>query len=393
MLINFFYIYKKKKNPTTRLRHAETGTPLVVLPPPKLYRWIRHCIPQRPKLMGWRFDTTLRQGFRHSAYRAIRFLLRYLSTPLRALFAELRRDRCQSLIVQEYESARFDLCVLAGWWKKISVFGTYQGGLPQHAIMRPLRSLAMRHCAGLLIPARNEVQRAMKDYGIPNEKLFLTYTPVDTSAFFPLSRNEQRSLLGIPHDAKVAIYHGQILIDYKGLDVLLQAWKHLCEESPDPTRKLLVIGTGQDANAFARMLRGIPQVEWKNEWVQDRREIQRYLCSSDLYVCPSRGDAFPLAVIEAMACGLPVLASDVNGMMDIFEREENFGGVLVEPGKVAPLSDNLARLLNDPALRLRLGRQAYGRVISAFSMERIGWQLCTAVIRESPLRSSLAQAG
>jgi starch synthase len=376
-----FYVVSTKVKTTMRFKHGETGATIVVLPPPRLYSLIRLWLPKRPKLMAWRFQARLLEGLAHTAYRGLRFLLRYISTPLSALFAELKRDQCKSLIVQEYESARFDLCVLAGLLHKVAVFGTFQGGLPQHKLLRPLRTFALRCCAGLLIPAKNEAQRVADQYSFPNERITLIYTPVDTSVFYPSSKKEQRALLGIHPDAQLVIYHGQILIDYKGLDVLLQAWKSLCQTYPNRNMRLFVIGSGQDQEEFSRMLSdGVPQVEWINEWIQDRNLIRRYLSSADIYVCPSRGDAFPLAMVEAMACGLPVVSSEVNGIADILEGGEQFGGVLVPPGDADALSNALSRLLTDRPLTETLGRRAHARAISAFSMAHVGAQLRSIVV-------------
>ena len=377
-----FYIVSTKVTTTMRFKHGETGATLVVLAAPKVYSWVRRCLPERPKLMAWRFRVRLIDGLTHTAYRGMRFLLRYFSTPLFALFSELKRDHCQSLIVQEYESARFDLCVLIGRLKKVAVFATFQGGVPQNTLLRPLRPLALRFCAGLLIPAKSEAQRVKAQYSFPAEKISLLYTPVDTSMFYPATKKEQRDILGLHPDAQLVIYHGQILIDYKGLDVLMQAWGYLCQKYPDRNIGLVLVGTGRDAPDFSKLLSvsQLRQVKWVNEWIQDRNVIRRYLSSADIYVCPSRGDAFPLAMVEAMACGLPVVASEVNGIADILEGGEKSGGVLVPPGDARALSDALSRLLNDQSLTEALGRRAYCRAMSAFSMEHVGSQLKSIMV-------------
>ena len=377
-----FYVVSTKVKTTLRFKHGETGAILVVLAAPKIYSWVRRWLPERPTLMAWRFRVRLIDGLTHTAYRGMRFILRYFSTPLVALFSELNRDNCKSLIVQEYESARFDLCVLLGRLKKVAVFATFQGGVSQPTLLRPLRPFALRLCAGLLIPAQNEAQRVTTQYSFPAEKVSLVYTPVDTSMFYPATKKEQRASLGLHPDAQLVIYHGQIIIDYKGLDVLIQAWGDLCRKYPDRNIGLLIIGTGRDATEFSKLLsiNQVRQVKWVREWIQDRNVIRRYLSSADIYVCPSRGDAFPLAMVEAMACGLPVVSSEVNGIADILEGGENSGGVLVPPGDAGALSDALSRLLNDRSLTETLGRRAHARAISAFSMAHVGSQLRSIVV-------------
>jgi starch synthase len=73
---------------------------------------------------------------------------------------ELRREGCGALICQEYEYARFDACVLLGRRMGIPVFATFQGGKRLWGtLQRFARPIALRHCAGLIIGPRQEIQR------------------------------------------------------------------------------------------------------------------------------------------------------------------------------------------------------------------------------------------
>ena len=116
-------------------------------------------------------------------------------------------------------------------------------------------------------------------------------------------------------------------------------------------------------------------MKWVDQWVHHRGLIRRYLSSADVYVFPSRGDACPNAVIEAMACGLPIVASNVNGIRDILEGDEQSGGLLVPPGDARALAQALGRVLNDHALARDLRLRAQYRAGKNFSMELVGKQL------------------
>lgn len=376
------YCVSTRVKTPTRFTHGPTGATITLLPPPGLYRLVRHWLPKRPKPDAGQVEAGGTGGLKGLAYKGIRFLLRYFSTPLFPLFSELHRDGCRSLLVQEYESARFDLCVLLGKLKQVAVFGTFQGGLPHNTLLRPLRPLALSLCDGLLIPAKNEAKRVMIRYSFPAEKITLLYTPVDLSIFHPGSKMEQRALLGLPSEALLVIYHGEIHLSYKGLDVLLNAWSQVCQSRSDRDVRLVIIGTGRDAAEFSTLLsvNHIRKLEWVNQWIQDRCLIQRYLSSADIYVFPSRGDACPNAVIEAMACGLPIVASEVNGIADILEGGERSGGVLVPPGNAYALGQALGRLLDDKALTQELGQRAKCRAEASFSMEATGKQLSAVML-------------
>ncbi|PWT70504.1 MAG: glycosyltransferase family 1 protein [Chloroflexi bacterium] len=367
----------------TRLHHSPTGATIVIVPPPRIYRVLR-LAKTRLFERAHVSEESLPHGLRANSFRTLWAALAsvfkpYCSTPLISLFREMQRDECGSLLVQEYESIRFDLCVLWGSLRRTPVYGTFTGGRPfSHWIRRPFRTLAMRWCAGLAIGARREVERVKGRYRMPSDKMALIYSSVDQSIYYASPKEESRKTLAIPDHVKLVVYHGRIELSFKGLDVLLEAWKQLQQSYLKPDLRLLVIGTGSDAEEFKRLLaeNHVPGVHWVNEWVHDRDLIRRYLTSADVYVFPSRGDACPNAVIEAMACGLPIVASDVNGIADLLDR----GGILVPPGNAHALTEALRHVLDNPALTHELGRRAQGFVRSRFSTRAVGEQLRTFML-------------
>jgi glycosyltransferase involved in cell wall biosynthesis len=95
-----------------------------------------------------------------------------------------------------------------------------------------------------------------------------------------------------------------------------------------------------------------------------------YLSAADVFVLPSHYEAFGLAALEAMSCGVPVVASDVGGLRDFVRPGQT--GVLVPPHDAASLAGALDSLLMDEARRGILGRQARDLVEAEFSEEVIG---------------------
>jgi glycosyltransferase involved in cell wall biosynthesis len=96
-------------------------------------------------------------------------------------------------------------------------------------------------------------------------------------------------------------------------------------------------------------------------------EVARWLRAADLYVHPSRADTFPTGVLEALACGTPVVASRVGGIPEQVSEET---GVLVEPGDPAALAAAIESLLVDPERRVRMGAAAAADARERFSVDR-----------------------
>ena len=95
---------------------------------------------------------------------------------------------------------------------------------------------------------------------------------------------------------------------------------------------------------------------------------------------PSRHEGFPVAPIEAMACGLPVVAADVAGVREILPDGEASGGIVVPAGDAGALGPALTRLLDDEALRARLAGAALARARDAFSLEAVGTRLREVIL-------------
>jgi len=98
-------------------------------------------------------------------------------------------------------------------------------------------------------------------------------------------------------------------------------------------------------------------------------DIAARLADADVFVLPSRSEAFPNAVLEAMAAGLPIVASAVGGILELIEDGRT--GLLVPPGDAAALSDRLCRVIAEPPLAARLGAAARVEAHARYSFDRM----------------------
>ncbi|MBW4636265.1 MAG: glycosyltransferase family 4 protein [Iphinoe sp. HA4291-MV1] len=364
-------------NEPTRYTHAPTGATICVLPTTKIYQ-----VARRPMLNphGWTVKDVFGdvRGVRRRLFAVLKHVAPYLATPLGLLARELRREGCQAILCQEYEYARFDVCVLLGQLMRLPVFATFQGGdFQMSRLERPLRPLTIGACAGLIIATQSETQRVQSRYGIPSTKVAQIFNPMDVVNWRAMERSEARAALGIPLHAQVVVYHGRIEIHRKGLDILLDAWKQVVSERPEKDLRLLLMGTGSDAEKLHQRLvqMQLPGVIWRDEYVRDRSVIQRYLSAADVYTLPSRHEGFPVAPIEAMSCSLPVVAADAPGVPDIFKDGEISGGLVVPRGDSTALASAIGRILDNETWMRELGKRARYRAEQSFSLEAIGKQL------------------
>ena len=387
-----FCISARVEQPS-RFIHEPTGTTICVLPASRIYHTYRalrrnslnaYGATEAQSFKDIQDDNTIRRSLLTPVKDLAKSFGTYLSTPLRLLARELRRENCQAILCQEYEYARFDSCVLLGKLLRLPVFATFQGGDRTESWLETVpRQFAFRSCTGVIVPTQTEIKRIQRRYNVPSHKIARIFNPVDTTAWQKSDRTEARATLGIPLAARVVAWHGRVEIERKGLDVLLEAWQQICNERPDRDLRLLLIGTGSDADDFCQRISDmqLKGVHWLNKFVSDRTVIRQYLSAADVYTLPSRQEGFPVAPIEAMCCGLPVVAADAPGIPDILEGGEAAVGIIVPKADVLALASALGRVLDDLALGRELGQNARDRVESCFSPQAIGKQLHSFLLR------------
>jgi phosphatidylinositol alpha-mannosyltransferase len=153
----------------------------------------------------------------------------------------------------------------------------------------------------------------------------------------------------------------------KGLIHLLKAYHRLRKRKVDA--RLLVIGDGPKRREYKRYvgLRGIRDVEFLGR-VSDEEKV-RYFASADIYCAPNTGqESFGIVLLEAMAAGVPIVASDIHGFKRVVER--NVQGILVEPRNPRALAAALYALARDPELRHDMGEAGRERA-PEFSWDRV----------------------
>jgi glycosyltransferase involved in cell wall biosynthesis len=182
------------------------------------------------------------------------------------------------------------------------------------------------------------------------------------------SRIDVRRELGLGREV-VAIIVARI-DGRKGHETLLRALSRLGHrEAPMTT---LIVGDGAERAAIQEMAQGVGLGDRHVRFLGYRVDVPDLLAASDMFVLPSITEGMPLSVLEAMAQRLPVIATPVGGVPELVESGRE--GFLVPVSDVTALAERMGELLEDPALRERMGRAGLRRVEEHYSWA----QMCSA---------------
>jgi glycosyltransferase involved in cell wall biosynthesis len=195
---------------------------------------------------------------------------------------------------------------------------------------------------------------------------------IDRERFNPERRDMAfRRELGFADDELVIAFLGRIVME-KGLDVFAGAIKEL--ESRKVRHKVLVIGDGPARAWFEQQL---PNAKFIGQRTGD--ELATALAGSDVLLNPSITESFGNVTLEAMACGLPVVAADATGASNLVRDGES--GILVEPTDLDGFADALQAYAGDPELRAR-----HGAAGLAFA-RTMDWDRINSVVIRTYLRA------
>jgi glycosyltransferase involved in cell wall biosynthesis len=371
------FCISRQVDASTHLRHIPSGTPISLLPVWRTHGNLARGIIDSYGRSGPRAVGRV-TGLRRLSRFARREISPYLATPIGALVHQLRREGCTVILAQDYEYARFDICVLLGRMLRLPVYATFQGGAGHGGRLENLiRPRALRAAHGLIIGSDGEAQRVTERYGVDPERIWHIPNPIDLNLWRPMDRDKARRELGLAPQTLIVIYHGRIQMHHKGLDVLLEAWQRVCASPAGRDVLLLIIGSGGDDALLRERLErlGPCRIQWVEGYELDRIVMRHYLSAADLCVLASRAEGFPVAPLEAMACGLPIVGSDIPAMRNILQQGSASGGLIVAREDPQSLAEALQRLLANPDLRRDLGRSARRNVEERFSIEIVGRQL------------------
>jgi glycosyltransferase involved in cell wall biosynthesis len=206
-------------------------------------------------------------------------------------------------------------------------------------------------------------------HGFCPDRIFHIPGSVDTEKFRPALNRPT------PEQPERNVVCVARLVHAKGVDVLLHAWGRMMREPAEWRAhlkpRLLLVGDGECRPQMERIAAELG-IQDSVAFLGQLTDVIPLLQQSWAFVMPSRWEGMSNALLEAMACGLPCVATRVGGSEDLIE--DGFNGLLVEPEKPIQMARALRQIIEDPDLARRLGQEARATVVRSFQLDTIARQ-------------------
>lgn len=193
--------------------------------------------------------------------------------------------------------------------------------------------------------------------GIAGEKLWLRGNAVDTTLYHPGTQ---------PQNGPLTVLCCGRIERQKGSDTLIAAWKALPAQIRAKAR-LMLVGTGKWEGRLRAEAAGDSSIIFAG--AKAKSQMPALYRSAQIYVQPSRFEGMSNAILEAMACGLPILSTSIGANRGVIENGVN--GILVPPDDAAALCTELTRLIEDASLRATLRQGARAKAESHFDLPHL----------------------
>ena len=217
---------------------------------------------------------------------------------------------------------------------------------------------AILESAGVITAVSESCAKELKEYHTISKEIIVVNNGVDTNFFIP-GKNKKKG--------NYILYTGR-LETRKGLIDFIESAKYVCPESADI--KFILTGKGTIKNYLERKINelGLKKNFYFAGFV-DRGTLLEYYQNATIYVLPSYYEGLPTTLLEAMSCGIPLIATDVKGSSEVITDGET--GLLVPPRDPKKLAEAILRLLDDEELRERISINARKYVVDNYDWEII----------------------
>lgn len=211
--------------------------------------------------------------------------------------------------------------------------------------------------ADKIISVSNEIEHVMqKDFNIPHEKTKTIYNPISIATINDLHQQKVSHPFFKNNQTQVIIGVGR-LIKSKRWDILLNSFASLRKNNEK--LRLIILGKGELLDELKKLTIRLQIDQWV-DFLGFKENPYAWLANADLFVLSSDYEGFPVVILEALACGIPVISTDCqSGPKEIIQDGQN--GILIPPQDENALKEAILRLLGDEKLRKKLAEEGKRR--------------------------------
>ena len=198
-------------------------------------------------------------------------------------------------------------------------------------------------------------------YDCPLKKIFILTPGVDLAIFKPIEKKLAKKSINAGLNHKLILFVGRI-VPLKGLDTLLYAIKILVKRNPKQTICLWIIGEKSSESKRLILLRDLLKIKTFVKFVGkiDNRNLPNYYNAAEVLVLPSQYESFGITALEAMACGVPVITTDVAGISKLLDKKHS--QLLTSASNPIMLAKKINHLLTDNQEHTKMGREVAKKV-------------------------------
>jgi glycosyltransferase involved in cell wall biosynthesis len=264
---------------------------------------------------------------------------------------------------------------LAGYFLGKQVIVKLGSSGPDGEIQTSLRSLRgrvrlafLRRWVDVMIALDDDMQAEALSVGIDPSRIARMVNGIDVAALAPLvSRGEAKSILGVK-DNVVALFVGRLVVQ-KALPTLMRAMQKAIQACPSLC--LLLVGMGPEHDHLQALVTELG-IRENVIFAGNQSNVKPYLHAADIFVLPSETEGMSNALMEAMAVGLPCIATPVGASPKMLDQGK--AGILVPVGDSDAMAHALIELTKKPELRVELGNAAHQRIKAEYDFAVIGAQ-------------------
>ncbi len=252
----------------------------------------------------------------------------------------------------------FGMIGLAKKWKVpfvISALGTLERKVAYEGSYTSRQIFEAMNCADKVLSVSEDLKNHIVNLGISEDKVSVVPNGVDIEKFKPAGKEYARNMLNLPQDKKIVLFVGA-LKKIKGVDYLIEAAKSFLDTN------ISLYMVGRDDGMKKSLEKRAHELKIDNHikftGPVNHEDIPLWLSASDILVLPSLSEGRPNVILEAFACEVPVVATNVGGVPELMINGET--GYLVPAKNPMELSEKVNKLLEDRDLRIKMGK--FGRM-------------------------------